>query len=71
MGRRVMQGKSVPDLCADLGAESVGQRLATVDVQVVHHQVDGCGVRILERQIASHPGELESGAVRRGILEDR
>jgi len=43
---RVMNGESVPDLAADLRAEQVRQRLAAMDVQVVHHEVDGVSLWI-------------------------
>ena len=32
MSRRVVDGKSVPDLAADLGALEVGQGLAAMDI---------------------------------------
>ena len=47
MDGRVVHRELIPDLGADLGAKSIGQRLAGMDVQVIHHQVDGLGFRIL------------------------
>jgi hypothetical protein len=38
-------------VAASLDAESVGQRLAAVDVEVVHDQVDGLGLRLLPGQL--------------------
>lgn len=58
---RVVHSEAVPDLVAELLAEQVGQRFAPMDVEIVHHQVNGPGRRVLERQMNSDLSELRSG----------
>ncbi len=64
VGRRVMDGEAVPDLRGHLIAENVRQALSSMDVEIVHHQVNRFGVRIGERQIEDYLGEFEAGTVR-------
>ena len=54
---RVVNGESIPDFAADLLAEQVRQRLAPMDVQVVHDEMDRVGVRILDCQIDQYLNE--------------
>ena len=59
VGGHEVNGESVPDLAANPHSEGVRQRLAAVDVEVVHDQMDGVRVRVLHRQVAGDLGELE------------
>lgn len=43
VSRRVVYREAVPDLIADLLTEQFGQRLAAVDVEIVHNQVNSAG----------------------------
>src|SRR5258708_17057042 len=59
MDGRVVHRESIPDLGTHLGAKSIGQRLAGMDVEVIHHQVDGLGFRVLYRHVAGSSGDLQ------------
>src|ERR1039457_4377590 len=63
--RSVMHRKAVPDSSATFDAIIVGERLAAVDVQVVHHQMDGGSRRVVFHEIPYPLSELGRGAVRR------
>lgn len=65
----VVNGEAVPDFCGHLVAEDVAQRLATVDVQVVHYQVDGFGSRVGQRQTDCDLGELKARTIRCGKVK--
>src|SRR5450759_583671 len=56
--RGVMHRKPVPDSSATFDAIVVGERLAAVDVQVVHHQMDGGNRRVVFHEITDHLSEL-------------
>jgi hypothetical protein len=58
--------EAVPDLSTDLLTEQIGKRLAAMDVEVIHYQVDGPGSGILERKLEADFGEFGAGAIRRG-----
>ena len=59
MGGRVVNGKPIPDLAAELGAVEVRQGLLVVDVQVIHHQMDGLGLRICKGQLGQDLSEFK------------
>jgi len=59
MRGREVNLEAVPDLSSHLYSEYIRQRLAGVDIKVIHDQVDGFSVRVLQRQIASHLGEFK------------
>jgi len=59
VGGCVVNREAVPDLIANLHTEDVRQRLAAVDVEVVHDQVDGLCLRVLHRQVAGDLCELK------------
>ena len=69
VGRRVVNGEAVPDFGADLRAIEVSQGLAAVDIQVIHHQVDGLSFRVLHGQVEGHLRELKRRAVWRRECE--
>src|SRR5215471_7088784 len=50
VGRRVMDGQSVPDLRRHFRTKDIRQRFAAVDVQVVQHQMDGFRLRVCQCQ---------------------
>jgi hypothetical protein len=52
---------------ADLVAEQVGQGFTTVDVEIVHNQMDSSGGGILEGKFDSNFGEL--GCRRSGVAK--
>ena len=58
MGGCVVHGKAVPDIAAELLAEQISQRMATVNVEIVHHDVNGPWGWVLERQLDRNLGEL-------------
>jgi len=60
-----MNSEPIPDFGSDLLAEGVSQGFSAVDVEVIHHQMDGAGVGIGERQLRNHHGELQTRAIRR------
>jgi hypothetical protein len=53
-----MNGEPVPDLAADFFSKGIGQGFAAVRVEIVHHQVNGPGVRVLHGYFAGEPSEL-------------
>lgn len=61
-----MDGEPIPDLIRHFLAEGIHQRFPVVDVQVVHYQVDGLGVRISQCQVDGYPGELKARTIWRG-----
>src|SRR4030088_264743 len=65
----VVDRKSVPDLAANLLTKCVHQRFAPMDVQVVHDEMDGVGLRVLHRHFTSCQSKLKPGAVRCGMSE--
>ena len=73
MGRRVMDRESVPDFGGHFDAEDIGQRLPAVDIEVVHHQVNGLCFRILQRQSDDNLSELKGRTVgcREGEMSPR
>jgi hypothetical protein len=64
-----MDGEAVPHFTPEIVAEQVGERLAAVDVEVVHHEVNGFGFRVLQGQIEEYLRKLDPGSVRRGVCE--
>src|SRR5258707_8935877 len=69
MSRCVMDSESVPYLPANILTKCVRQRFAAVDVEIVHDQMDGVGLRVLHRHITGCQSELERRAVGRGVCE--
>src|ERR1019366_4602476 len=63
--RSVMHRKAVPDSSATFDAIVVSERLAAVDVQVVHHQMDGGRRRVVFHETTYHLSELGRRAVGR------
>lgn len=59
----VMDSKPVPNLSSDFFAEDIGQGFEAVRVEVVHHQMDGLGGRVLHCQVADEPREFEGGSI--------
>ena len=64
-----MDREAIPHFGTDLIAEQICQGFATVDVEIVHNQVNGFGGRVSERQIDSNFDELGRRPVRRGKSE--
>ena len=60
MSRDVVNCESVPDFSSDFCAEEVRQWLETMDVQVVHHQMDRPGFGIPKGQLKNDLGTLEA-----------
>ena len=54
-----MNGEPVPDLAAGFLSKGTGQGFATVRVEIVHHQVNGPGGRVLHRYFAGEPREFK------------
>ena len=65
MSGRVVDGKSAPDLAAGLRTIEIGRSLAAVDIEVVHHEVDGLSFRILHGQVEDYLGKPERRTVGR------
>src|SRR5689334_742171 len=61
---RVVHGKALPQLAAGLRAIAVGQGLAAVNIEIVHHQVNGPGTGILAGQCQAHLRELAARTIR-------
>src|SRR5438477_9720708 len=59
-----MHREAVPDSSAKVGSIVLGERLAAVDVQVVHNQMDGGSHRVIFHEITYHVSELSRRAVR-------
>ncbi len=66
--RRVMDRESAPDFCGHFGAEDIGQRLPAMDIEVVHHEMDGLGFRVFQGQGDDRLSELEA---RTGLARGR
>jgi len=62
----VMDGETIPDFGAKLDAQEVGQRLATMNIEIVHYQMDGFGLHVLQGDLEGYLGELHSRTIRRG-----
>jgi hypothetical protein len=60
MSWRVVNGEAAPDVIGHLGAKRIAQGLPAMDVQVIHYQVDGLGVRIFQRQGDRNPGKFKA-----------
>ena len=69
MDWRVVYGKPVPNLTADLLSVQNGERLAAMSTEIVHDQVDRGGVRIGQGQLEQDLRELEPRPIRRGERE--
>src|SRR5215472_2436835 len=65
MGWRVVDSEPIPDLRRHFFTKGIGQCFAAMDVQVVHHQMDGLRVRVGQCQADRHPGALEARTIRR------
>src|SRR5882724_5253811 len=61
----VVNGKAVPDLAAHLGAESVLEGFAAMDIEIVHDEVDGLSRRVCQRQVADYSRKFKPGTIRR------
>src|SRR6201987_6185343 len=59
----VMDVKAIPQITALLFAEVVSEGLATVDVKVIHNQVDGFSQRILADDLTEHWRQLGCRAI--------
>jgi hypothetical protein len=66
---RVVDGEAVPNLFANFISVEIRRRLDAMDVQVIHHEVDGVGFRVLGGHAEGHLREFESGAIRSGESE--
>ena len=69
VSRRVVVGESVPDLGTNFMTEQVGQSSTSMDVQVIHNQMDGFGFRILKGRFGKDLLELDCSAIGRGESE--
>jgi hypothetical protein len=65
MGGCVVDAKPVPDFGAKLSAVKIGQRLAAMNIEIVQHQVDGLGLRVLEDDFEDCLGEFRGRTIRR------
>ena len=63
MLRRVMHAERIPDAFTLLFAEMAGRRLAAVDIEVVHDEVDRIGGGVLSHDVLHHACELRAGTV--------
>ena len=61
-----MDGEAIPDLRGHFRAEDIGQRLAPMDVEVVHDQVDRFRFPVCHCQGDGDLGELKTRTIRRG-----
>src|SRR4029077_16837799 len=69
MQGRVMHGEPVPERSALLLTETLHQRVATMDIEVVHDQMNGLSNRVCLHH-ALHPSrDLVAGAIRGGSSE--
>jgi len=59
VGGSVMNGEAVPDLTAQCEAKCAGQRLAAMNMEVVHHEMDRLSCRVLQRQFADDSRKLK------------
>src|ERR1035438_1648130 len=59
-----MDGEPIPQRAALLLAEVSDQRLAAVDIQVIHDEVDGVGLRVVLYDALHQTGELLTGTIR-------
>src|SRR5487761_1079118 len=59
-----MDGESIPESAALPLAEVSDQRLAAVDIQVIHHEVDGVGLRVVLYDALHQIGKLVTGTIR-------
>src|ERR1700756_863756 len=64
--RRVVHGEAFPEFAASLAAITVGEGFAAVDVEIIHHQVNGPGTGVLLGQFKAHLCELATRTVRCG-----
>ena len=62
---RVVNGEPIPKISAFLLTEVIDQRLAAVDIEVIHDDVNGLGEGILLYQMPHHASEFGTGSVRR------
>jgi len=62
----VVDCETLPDFGAKLGAQEVGQRLATMNIEIVHYQVDGFGLHVLQGDLEGHLGKFLSRTIRCG-----
>ena len=58
-----MNGEAVPDLTAQCEAKCAGQRLAAMNMEVVHHEMDRLSCRVLQRQFADDSRKLNYSMV--------
>jgi len=63
---RVVHGEAVPESAAALLAVEAGQGLAAVDVEIIHHPVDGLRFRVVLGHSADGLGEFSRGAASGG-----
>ena len=61
-----MDGEAIPNLYGHFRTEDIGQRLAAMDVEVVHYQVDCFRCRVCHGQGDGHLSELKTRTIRRG-----
>ena len=59
----VVYFQTAPEVAAFLAAEAIGEGLAAMNIEIVHHQVDLTGKGIVGDQTLDHSGELSRGAV--------
>src|SRR5208283_5881356 len=62
----VVDCEATPDLCRHFHTEDVAQRLSSMDVQIVHEEVDGLGRGVFQRQTDGNLGKLKTRSIRRG-----
>ena len=60
MSWRVVNSETVPDFIGHFGTEDIAQGLPAMDVEVIHYQVDGLGVRVFQRQGQPQPEQTQS-----------
>jgi hypothetical protein len=66
MGRRVMDGETVPDFSSHFRPEHICQRLLGVDIQIIHDQVNRFGCRVSQRQMDRYLDKLKARPIRCG-----
>jgi hypothetical protein len=66
---RAVHREPIPQPVAGRGTKTLNDRLARVRTQIVHHQMNGIGLRVARRHIQQVIGELGRGAVARHLSE--
>jgi hypothetical protein len=59
----VVDSEPSPDLASGFLAEYIGQGFTVVRIEVVHHQVDSVGGRVLHRPVQANRANFRGGSI--------